>query len=147
MLGDVVRYAVTAGMVLVVGALLGYRPEAGLAGVAGALVLLVACAVGISLVFTAVGLLVRTPGTMMTMSWLVLLPLTFASNVYVDPLTMPPWLQAVVAVNPVALIVTALRGLLAGTPDATAITLALAGPGVVAAIFGPVTMRLYMRER
>jgi hypothetical protein len=36
----------------------------------------------------------------MTTSFLFLFPLTFISNIFVDPATMPGWLQVVVAVNP-----------------------------------------------
>ena len=61
--------------------------------------------------------------------------------------TMPGWLQAVVAVNPVTLLVTAIRDIMAGTPDLRAILLALLAPGLIAAVFGPITMWLYRKER
>ncbi|TVS00408.1 MAG: ABC transporter permease [Rhodospirillales bacterium] len=145
--GDVLRYTASALIVLAVGMGIGYRPEAGPAAVLAALALLNLFAFGIGWVFTALALLVRTPGTVMTLSWMVLMPLTFASNIYVDPATMPGWLQAFVAVNPVALIVTALRGVLGAMPDAVDIGLALVAPALIVAVFGPLTMRLYARER
>ena len=39
------------------------------------------------------------------------------SAVFVQPATMPGWLQAFVRVNPVSHLVTAERGLLSGHPD------------------------------
>lgn len=56
-------------------------------------------------------------------------------------------LQAFVAVNPVSLIVTALRGVLGGAPDLPEIGLAMMAPILVVAVFAPLTMRLYGRER
>ena len=41
------------------------------------------------------------PRSVMQMSMTVLFPLTFASNVFVDPTTMPGWVQAFVKVNPI----------------------------------------------
>lgn len=145
--GDFARYTAAAVLVLAVGALMGYRPQGGFAAMLAALVLLNLFAFGIGWIFTALALSMRSGGTVMTVSWLVLMPVTFASNIYVDPATMPDWLQAFVAVNPVSLIVTALRGTLDGTPDGSAIALALAAPAVLAAIFAPLTMRLYAKER
>jgi ABC-2 type transport system permease protein len=146
-LGDVFRYTASSILVFAVGLVMGYRPEAGLGGGIAALALLNLFAFGIGWIFTALALLVRTPGTVMTLSWLFLMPVTFASNIYVDPATMPGWLQSFVAVNPVAHIVTALRGILDGAPSLGAIVLALLGPALVTAIAAPVTMWLYGRER
>lgn len=145
--GDFARYTISAMLVFAVGLLLGYRPESGPLGVLAALLLLNLFAFGIGWIFTALALMVKTPGTVMTLSWLFLMPLTFASNVYVDPATMPDWLQSFVAVNPVALIVTALRGVLDGVPSLPAIALALLAPALILAAFAPLTMRLYSRER
>ena len=111
-IGDFVRYTVSAVIVLLAGLVMGYWPE----GMIAALILINLFAFGFGWIFTALALMVRTPGTVMTLSWLVLMPVTFASNIYVDPATMPGWLQAFVAVNPVSLIVTALRGVLDGRP-------------------------------
>lgn len=145
--GDLLRYTISSVLVIAVGMLMGYRAQTGAAGLLAAILLLNVFAFGIGWIFLAVALLVRTPGTVMTLSWLVLMPLTFASNVYVDPATMPGWLRAFVEVNPVALAVTALRGILDGAPDAGRVALALAAPAVVMAVFAPLAMRLYARER
>ncbi len=147
MLGDTLRYTISALIVFAVGLVMGYRPGTGVVGVVAAIVLLDLFAFGIGWVFTAVALWVRTPGTVMTLSWLVLMPLTFGSNVYVDPATMPGWLQAFVAVNPVTHLVTALRGLLDGGATGSQIGLALLAPALIAVLCAPLAMLLYARER
>ena len=62
----------------------------------------------------------------MGISMMVLFPLTFISNVFVDPETMPSWLQAFVEVNPVTLLVNAVRGCMEGDPSGSDIGIALA---------------------
>ena len=147
MAGDTVRYTVSSVIVVLIGLVLGYRPATGFAGVIASILLLNAFAFGIGWVFTTVALWVKSPSTVLTLSWVVIMPLTFASNIYVDPATMPGWLQAFVAVNPVTHIVTATRGLLDGTLSAGDIALSLLTPAIVMVVCAPVAMRLYRRER
>lgn len=147
MLGDTVRYSVSSLIVVIVGLLLGFRPPAGVVGVVLAILLLDVFAFGMGWIFTSVALVVRAPSTVMTLSWLVLMPLTFASNIFVDPSTMPGWLRAWVAVNPVALLVSAVRGIMSGQVTSSEIGLALLAPAIVTAIAAPIAMILYDRER
>lgn len=147
MAGDTVRYTVSSVIVVLIGLVLGYRPQTGLSGVIASILLLNVFAFGIGWIFTAVALWVRSPSTVLTLSWLVIMPLTFASNVYVDPATMPGWLQVIVALNPVTHIVTATRGLLDGTVVMPEIVLSLATPAAVTLLCAPIAMRLYRRER
>jgi ABC-2 type transport system permease protein len=56
---------------------------------------------------------------------------------------MPGWLRAFVAVNPVSLLVDAVRGLMHGTAQPRGIAVVLAIAGLLVAVFGPVTMRLF----
>ncbi|NLG61481.1 MAG: ABC transporter permease [Candidatus Cloacimonetes bacterium] len=147
MAGDTVRYTLSSVIVVLIGLLLGYRPATGVVGVIASIVLLNVFAFGIGWIFTAVALWVKSPSTVLTLSWLVIMPLTFASNIYVDPATMPGWLQAFVAVNPVTHIVTATRGLLDGNVTVAAIALSMITPAIVTLLCAPVAMRLYRRER
>lgn len=147
MVGDTGRYTIAGLIVIAVGFVMGYRPEAGVGGILLAIVILNVFAFGVGWIFTTVALSVRTPATVMTLSWLLLMPLTFASNIFVDPATMPEWLQAFVGVNPVAHLVTAVRGLMDGAATAGDIGLALLSPAIVTAICAPIAMRLYRKER
>ena len=147
MVGDTIRYAISSAIVVAIGLVMGYRPATGIIGVLAAIALLNLFAFGIGWVFTTLALFLQTPGTVMTLSWTVLMPLTFASNIYVDPATMPGWLQAFVAVNPVALVVTAVRGILDGQPSLQAIGLSLVAPALITLACAPIAMALYRRER
>ena len=83
----------------------------------------------------------------MTSSFLVLFPLTFVSNIFVDPATMPAWLQTVVAYNPVTHLVTASRGLMHGNVESTNVWWVLIASAAIVAVFAPIALRMYHRER
>jgi ABC-2 type transport system permease protein len=143
LLGDSVRYVVAGTVIIVVGLALGYRPDGGFAGAVGALALVVVFSFGLSWVFCVLGLLLRSPNAVMNAGFMGIFPLTFLSNVFVDPATLPGPLEAFVDVNPISLLATASRSLMAGTPDGTAILVSLAVAAALAAVFLPVTTRLY----
>jgi ABC-2 type transport system permease protein len=143
LLGDTVRYSVASIMCIGLGLIIGFRPEGGFVGVLLGVLLLLVFAFSLSWIFTILGLLLRTPNAVMGVSMMVLMPLTFASNIFVDPRTMPSGLQAFVDINPVSHLVTAVRGLMAGQPDGGEIVWVLIAAVVLTAVFGPITMRLY----
>jgi ABC-2 type transport system permease protein len=145
-LGDVARYLIAAGLVTVLGVIMGYRPPGGLPGVLAGTGLLLAFALCLSWAWTALGLVMRTPQAVMSTGTVVLFPLTLASNVFVQPTTMPGWLQAFVRINPVSHLVTAERGLLAGHPAAGQTAWVLLAAAVLLAVFAPLTGYLYTRR-
>lgn len=146
MVGDVLRHLIAASIILTIGLLLGYRPGAGVAGVLGGFALLIAIGFGMGWIFIVIGLTVRTPMTVMTLGFSFMFPLVFASNIMVDPATMPDWLRTVVELNPVSHMTTAARGLMGGTATARQVLLALAAPVVLTVVLAPVTLRLYRRK-
>jgi ABC-2 type transport system permease protein len=146
MVGDVLRHLIAAAIILGVGLALGYRPEAGIPGVAAAFALLVAIGFGMGWVFIVLGLLIRTPTTVMTAGFTFLFPLVFASNIMVEPATMPAWLQSFVTVNPVSLMTNALRGVLGGGATLREVLLSLVAPVLLTLLLAPVTLWLYRRQ-
>lgn len=143
LLGDTVRYLVAATVIVVLGLLLGFRPEAGVSGVLGAVGLVVLFAFGLSWLFTTMGLLMRSPNAVMNAGFMSIFPLTFLSNVYVDPETLPAGLEAFVDANPISHLVSASRGLMAGSVDGTDVIVVLATAAALTAVFLPLTTRLY----
>jgi ABC-2 type transport system permease protein len=79
----------------------------------------------------------------MNAGFMAIFPLTFLSNVFVDPATLPGPLEAFVQVNPISILATACRSLMAGEPDGPAILISLAVAAALAAVFLPITTRLY----
>jgi len=142
-LGDSVRYLAAATVVMLVGVALGYRPEAGVPGVIAAILLAVAFSFGLAWVFTTVGLLLRSPNAVLNGGFMVLFPLTFVSNVFVDPDTLPRGLEWFVNANPISHLVTATRGLMEGSASAGEIAWVLATAAGLTAVFAPLTTHLY----
>ncbi len=143
LLGDSVRYVLAGIVIIVLGMILGFRPGAGLPGAAAALGLVVVFAFGLSWVFTTLGLVLRTPNAVLNAGFMGIFPLTFLSNVFVDPETLPKGLEAFVDVNPISILATCSRGLMEGNADGGDITIVLATALVLTAIFAPITTRLY----
>jgi ABC-2 type transport system permease protein len=145
LLGDSVRYALAGTVIIVLGVALGYRPGAGVGGAVAALALVVVFSFGLSWVFTTLGLLMRTPMAVMNAGFMAIFPLTFLSNVFVEPSTLPSWLEAFVNVNPISVLATASRGLMEGNAESGDILLVLAVAAALTIVFVPITTRLYRR--
>ena len=145
LLGDTVRYVVGGTVIVVLGLALGFRPDGGVGGVLAAMALVIAFAFGLSWVFTTLGLLLRSPNAVMNAGFMGIFPLTFLSNVFVKPETLPAGLEAFVDVNPVSILATASRGLMNGNADGTDILIVLVTAAALTAVFAPMTTRLYRR--
>ena len=143
LLGDTVRYLVAGTVIVVLGVILGFRPEAGVPGVLAALALVIVFAFGLSWVFTTLGLLMRSPSAVMNAGFMGIFPLTFLSNVFVEPETLPAPLEAFVNVNPISILADVSRGLMEGNADGTDILIVLGTAVLLTAIFLPLTTHLY----
>lgn len=146
LLGDALRYTMASVVMLTVGVILGYRPDGGVVGVAAGIALLLVFSFAFSWIWTMFGLLLRTEKSVMGVSMMVIFPLTFLSNVFVDPSTMPGWLQAFVNNSPITHVSSAVRELMAGEWPAAEIAWSLGWAGLLMLVFGPITMRLYNRK-
>jgi ABC-2 type transport system permease protein len=146
LLGDALRYTIASVVMLAVGLLLGYRPGGGFVGVVAGIALLLVFSFAFSWIWTMFGLLLRTEKSVMSVSMMVIFPLTFLSNVFVDPKTMPGWLQAFVNNSPITHLASAVRELTAGEWPGGEIAWTLGWTALFLVVFGPVTMRLYNRK-
>ena len=146
LLGDVARYVLASALVLGLGWLIGYRPDGGAIGVLEAVALILLFAFSLSWVWTSLGLAVRSPQAVNTGGLVFLFPLTFTSNIFVDPRTMPGWLQAYVDANPMTHLVTAARGLMQGASVAGEIGWVLVACVTLVVAFAPLTIWLYRRR-
>src|SRR5262245_28362081 len=129
--GDLFRYSVASGLIIGLGLMLGFRPGGGALGVFLAFVLVLVFSAALSWVWIIFGMKVKTPESVMTTSFVFLMPLTFASNVFVRIETMPAWLQAIVRHNPITHLTNASRGLMHGTPAGADVLWTLAASTVI----------------
>jgi ABC-2 type transport system permease protein len=143
LIGDSVRYLVAGTVIMIVGVALGYRPPAGIGGVLAAMGLVTVFAFGLSWVFTTMGLVMRSPNAVMNAGFMSIFPLTFLSNVFVEPDTLPAALEAFVNANPVSILADASRGLMEGTAAGGDVMISLAVAAGLTAVFVPLTTHLY----
>ncbi|MGG4049911.1 ABC transporter permease, partial [Paenibacillus favisporus] len=115
-------------------------------GVLLSMLLVMLYAFSFSWIFACLGLTVRKTESLTTMSYLVLYPLMFTSNVFADTSTMPDWLGPVVAYNPVSLASSSARALMHGTADTAALTATLISLGCIIAVFMPLAFQLYRKK-
>jgi ABC-2 type transport system permease protein len=147
LLGDLTRYALAATVVIIVGLILGFRPGGGALGVIAAIALMLVFVSAVSWMWIIIGMLLKSPESVMTTSMLLLFPLTFVSNIFVDPRTMPGFMQIIISFNPVTHLTNASRGLMHGNVNGSDVTWVLIAAAIATAVFAPIAMRLYYRER
>ncbi len=146
MLGDSARYLANGTVIILLGLALGYRPGAGVVGVASAVALVVGFAFALSWFFTTLGLVMRSPTAVMNAGFMGIFPLTFLSNVFIDPETLPAVLEAFVHVNPISILATTSRGLMEGNARTADIAIVVAVAAGLTCVFAPLTTRLYHRS-
>ncbi|MBA2952974.1 ABC transporter permease [Nocardioides sp. MAH-18] len=146
MLADVLRYGIAATLTLLTGFLLGYRPDGGVIGVTAGWALTIFAGWSLSWIFAWLGTVARSAQAVQGIGMMIMFPLTFLSNVFTDPETMPEWLQKFVAVNPVSQVVTACRDLINDGNFSAHVGWAVLGCSVVVAVFAPLAVRSYSRK-
>jgi len=143
---DAVKQAWAITLLLVVGTVLGFRIATGPAEVLGMYALLLVFAFAASWMSVLVAMLVSTPEKVQIFGFVLLFPLTFASNAFAPTATMPGWLQAWVKVNPVSILADAVRGLLNGGPVATPVTQSVIWAGILLVVFAPLSVWAFRRR-
>ena len=143
---DMIKQAWAVTLLLVVGMMLGFRIGTGPAEVIGMYGLLLLFGFAASWMSVLVAMLVSAPEKVQIFGFVLLFPLTFASNAFAPTATMPGWLQSWVKVNPVTILADAVRGLLNGGAVATPVTQSLIWAAVLLAVFAPLSVWAFRRR-
>ncbi|MFW0796200.1 ABC transporter permease [Gordonia sp. CPCC 205515] len=144
LLADMIRYLIASTLTILMGIIMGWRPD--VLGVIAAAALVIVCSFAISWIFALMGCLLSKASAVQGISMLIMFPLTFMSNAFVPVETLPGWMQAFVKVNPISHIVTAVRELTSTGHAGMHVVWALTGAAVITAIFAPLAVRAYMRN-
>lgn len=144
-LSDLARNVFVVALMVVVGFLVGFRPQTNVAFFLAGVLLLLAFAFAISWVFAVVGLSAPNAEAAQAAAFPVLAPLVFASSAFVPVGSMPGWLQAFAEHQPVSVTVDALRGLMLGGPVASPLLQSIAWTAGILAVFVPLAVRRYRR--
>ena len=146
MMADLVRFATASVLTLVMGLIIGYRPDGGVLGVLGALLLAIVTGWSLAWVFTWIGTIARSAQAVQGLSMMILFPLTFLSNAFVPVDTLPDGLRAFVEANPVSHLVSATRDLANHGQVTAEVGWTLLAAAVVVAVFAPLAVRSYSKR-
>jgi ABC-2 type transport system permease protein len=146
MVADLIRYTIASTLTFATGIAMGYRPGGGVFGVVGAILLAIVAGWSLAWIFTWFGTIGKTAQGVQGISLMVMFPLTFLSNAFVPTDTMPSWLRAFADINPVSLVITAIRDLANDGAVTGNVGWALLGCAVVIAIFAPLSVRSFNRK-
>ena len=142
---DLVRDVLIIVLMIVVGYIIGFRFQAGVAQALACIALVSAFGLALSWIFAFVAFTVRSAEAAQSAGFVILFPLVFASSVFVPVSSMPSWLQTFAKLSPVTLTANAARSfaLLPGTPSSLGGAAAwIAG---LLAVFIPLSVWRYRR--
>ena len=145
-LTDLLRAMLAIAIMWVVGLLVGFRPQGGIAGNLAAVGLMLVFGFALSWVGVAMGALVRTPEALQGIVFAVVFPLTFVSSAFVPTDTMPDWLRLFAENQPMTHVVNAVRDLTLGTDLYAAELPSLIWSLACLAAFFPLGLWLYGRR-
>jgi ABC-2 type transport system permease protein len=142
---DLVRNLISTVVMILVGLLVGFRPDATIQEWLLATALLMTFTFAVSWLSAILGLLVKTVEAVMWISFMVIFPLTFASSAFVPTASMP-WVLRMFAENqPVTHTIEALRGYTVGTPVGDSGWIAFVWWGVIIVLSIPFCGWLFRR--
>jgi ABC transporter DrrB family efflux protein len=98
-----VRNVLIVVLMIIVGYIIGFGFQAGVAQAVACVALVSAFGLALSWIFAFVALTVRSAEAAQSAGFVVLFPLVFASSVFVPVSSVPSWLQAFAKVSPVTL--------------------------------------------
>jgi ABC-2 type transport system permease protein len=146
MVADLVRYLIAASLTFVMGVIIGYRPNGGVLGVLGAILLAIIAGWSLAWIFTWIGTIAKSAQSVQGLSMMILFPLTFLSNAFVPVKSLPAGLSTFVKINPISHLVSATRDLANNGAVSSQVGWTLLACLVVIAIFAPLAVRSYKRH-
>lgn len=143
---DLVRNVIQALIMIGVGLLVGFRPQASATDwlVITGIILLFTFA--LSWVSAIMGLLAKTVETVQWMGFFVIFPLTFASAAFAPTQTMPAWLRLFAENQPVTHVIEAIRALMTNQPTGNHVWLVVVWCISITAIAIPVAAYLFRQH-
>lgn len=140
---DLARNTFTFFIMLIVGLIVGFRLEGGIGNAILATLLLLAFAFAFSWIQAFIGLSVKSVEAANSAGFIWMFPMTFVSSAFVDPSTMPGWLQPIADHNPFTVVTNAVRALYNGMDPGNDLWLALAWAAGITIVFSALSFRKF----
>lgn len=142
---DLARNAITFAVMLIVAFLVGFRFEGGLVGAVAGTVLMMAFSYSFSWIQAWIGLSVGSVEAANAASFTWMFPLTFVSSAFVDPSSMPDWLQPIADHNPFTRLTNAARSLYNGLPVGADLWWSIGWSVGITIVFAALAVRSFAR--
>jgi ABC transporter DrrB family efflux protein len=142
-LADVVTNFLSMMVLLTTGLIIGFSFDSTIGEILLGVVLLLLFGYAFSWFFALLGLLVSSPEAANSVGFIAVFPLTFISSAFVPVDSMPGALQWFAEINPVTVMVDAMRALWVGAPAHNSVWGAVVWSLVILAIFAPLAVRRY----
>jgi len=143
---DLARNLLTFVVMLVVAFLIGFRFEGSLLGALGGTALMMAFSYSFSWIQAYIGLSVGSVEAANAASFTWMFPVTFLSSAFVDPASMPSWLQPIANHNPFTRLANASRALYNGMDPAPHLAWAIFWTVLITIVFATLSIRRFSRS-
>lgn len=145
-LADTLRNVVVVLLMVLIGLLVGFRTHTNVLAVLAGIAVLVFFGVALASIFVLIGLSVPNGEAAQAASFPLLAPLTFASSAFVDPASMPGWLEWWARRQPLSKTTEAVRALMLGGPTSGPVTASILWSLGIIAVMAPLGIMKYRRQ-
>lgn len=143
---DLVRNIISGAIIILVGLLVGFRPNASFGEWLMVIGLAMLFTLAISWLSAILGLLVKSLEAAQWVGFVIIFPLTFISSAFVPTETMPSALRAFAENQPLTHVIDTMRSLLVGTPLDNSGWLSVVWCVAIIIISIPITSRLFRKR-
>ena len=145
-ISDLFRNGISTIVMIAVGLLMGFRSSASFIEWLMIIGIILLFTFAFSWLSAIVGVLAKSVEAVQWLTFVIVFPLTFASNAFVPVSSFPSWMQGFAEYQPISQIVEAIRALMLGTPVDSAGWLAVMWCIVITATSIPLTLYLFNRR-
>ena len=144
-LADVVTNSLSIVILVGTGLIIGFSFQTGILEILAGFALLLLFGYAFSWIFALIGMSVSSPEAANGIGFTIIFPITFISSAFVPVESMPAGLEKFAEINPITIVVDAMRALWLGVPAGNNVWGAVVWCLVLIAIFAPLAVRKYRR--
>jgi len=144
-LADIATNLLSVAILLATGFVIGFRFDASAPEIAAGIGLLLLFGYAFSWIFALIGMSVSSPEAANGVGFTLIFPITFISAAFVPVESMPDGLRQFAEVNPITVVVDAMRALWLGAPAGDSVWGAVAWSLALIAVFAPLAVAKYRR--
>jgi ABC-2 type transport system permease protein len=145
-LADLVRNIISGIIIVIMGLIVGFRPNASLRDWLAVIGIALIFTLAISWLSAILGLLVKSIEAAQWVGFVIIFPLTFLSSAFVPTNTLPQVLRVFAENQPLSHVINAIRALLVGTPLGNSAWLAVIWSVGIIAIALPLSVYLFRNK-